>query len=115
MGTPTWKNIRYATHIDLTLSNEKMKGKIEGWKANFDIASTDHAICKVDLKYQGGPLIKRVKSTNIKAFQENLGGKEWDEPKKWTAEKLDLEAGKSNDTYKGKVGTIFAIQQTKRI
>ena len=73
-GPPTWKNIRYATHIDLTLSNEKMKGKIDGWKADFDIASTNHAICKVDLKYQGGPPNQKSKKYKYKGIPGKPGG-----------------------------------------
>ena len=47
-GCATWRNQRYATHIDLTLSNDKLAGRLKHWKAGFEISSTDHAvICRV--------------------------------------------------------------------
>ena len=93
-GCATWRNWRYATHIDLTLSNDKLAGRLKHWKAGFEISSTDHALCRIDLANDRGELVQKVKRTNTKAFKEDLASKEWDPPKKWMATRIDWEAEK---------------------
>ena len=50
LGDPTWRNVRYATHIDVTLTNAKLQGRIGKWKSEFKIANTDHAVCSIEAK-----------------------------------------------------------------
>ena len=86
------KNVRYATHIDITLTNAKLKKRIGNWEAKFKIANTDHAVCSIEAFLDKGPLVKRIKKTNVKAFKEKLSRLDWSEPTKWTPDTVDNEA-----------------------
>ena len=44
-GDASWKNVRYATHIDVTLTNAKLHRRVGKWEAKFKIANTDHVVC----------------------------------------------------------------------
>ncbi len=93
-GSPTWRNRRYTTRIDLTLVNGKLKNKCTGWEAKFVFSISEHALIRMTIDREEANLVTIVTSTDKKSFKENLKGVEWTPPKKWNPYIIDAEAKK---------------------
>jgi ribonuclease HI len=90
-GSPTWRNIRYRTHIDLTLVNEKANRLLSNWKADF-IISSDHACISNLIDKEPRPREWSVKSTDWESYTEALASIEWTPPELWDWRTIENEA-----------------------
>lgn len=90
-GANTWRNVRYATAIDLTLCTPGLLNKCGPWEARFETCS-DHAVIHFELAEMAPNLLYRdAKSTDWKRFKTSLRSKEWDNDGRWDCKRLDEE------------------------
>lgn len=94
-GSPTWRNYKSESAIDLTLVSDTLMPRALRWNATF-ATSSDHAtlISEVLMPKTRAPSFKSVKQTNWEKYKEMLGnaGKNWQPSGPWSAGRLDVEA-----------------------